>query len=292
MLIYGLYNPPKHKYQEADLMNYLITFVDSVLDKHPDTIIVCGGDVNRLDTQELKALSRWDVMVDFPPRGNNCLTNRLDLFGNTYPLHMLIKTDYEGFVLPAGTKLKPTHRKVLVRDCREHLKQSFYLALPAQDWQEVDMPDNVDVAVRILEDKICSLMDKCMPLRSTRTSSRYSSWMSPLVRSMLRAKTRISLNNVDRLKLANSRISQVISESRRNPASVIGNQEWWKNVDLVSQRRAKTTCVNFDHALLDHLNDYFECLCHNDSYVRPTDLLTEGDGISRDNKEAGPEYSY
>ena len=34
MLICGLYNPPKHKYRDADLMNYLINFVDSVLDKH------------------------------------------------------------------------------------------------------------------------------------------------------------------------------------------------------------------------------------------------------------------
>ena len=132
MLICGLYNPPKHKYRDADLMNYLISFVDSVLNKHPDMVIVCGGNVNQLDTHELKALSGWDVLVNFPTRGNaglnNCLTNRPDLFGNTYPLQMLIKTDHEGFVLPAGTKLKPMRRKVLVRDCREHRKQSFYLA--------------------------------------------------------------------------------------------------------------------------------------------------------------------
>ena len=76
-------------------------------------------------------------------------------------------------------------------------KQSFYLALAAEDWQEVVTVDNVDVAVRIMENKICSLMDKCMPLRSIRMSSRDPSWMSPLVRSMLRAKTRISLNNSD-----------------------------------------------------------------------------------------------
>ena len=118
-------------------MNYLINFVDSVLDKHPEMAIVCGGDVNRLDTHELKALSGWDVLVDFPTTNitclDNCLTNRPDLFANAYPFHMLIKTDHQGFVLPAGTKLKPTRRKVLVRDCREQRKQSFYLAFAAQD---------------------------------------------------------------------------------------------------------------------------------------------------------------
>ena len=124
MLICGIYNPPKHKYRDLDIMNYLISFnVDSVLDKHPDTVIVCSGDINRLDMQ---ALSGWNVMIDFPTSGNacldNCLTNRPDLFGKAYTIHMLMKTDHEGFVLPAGTKLKPTRRKVLVCDCREQRK--------------------------------------------------------------------------------------------------------------------------------------------------------------------------
>ena len=52
----------------------------------------------------------------------------------------------------------------------------------------------------------------------------------------------------------------------------MGNREWWKNVDLVSQRRAKTTIVNFDYASLDHLNDFFWRLCHDDSYLRATDV--------------------
>ena len=129
MLICGLYNPPKYSQRDIVLMNYTISFVDLVLNKHPEAAIVCGGDVNRLDMQQFKALSGWDFMVDFPTRGNacldNCLTNRADLFGQAYSMHMLIKTDHEGFVLPAGLKLKPVRRKVLVRDCREHRKQSF-----------------------------------------------------------------------------------------------------------------------------------------------------------------------
>ena len=94
---------------------------------------------------------------------------------------------------------------------------------------------------------------------------------------VLRAKTRISLNNRERLKLTNSRISSAVSENRRNPVSVMGSWVWWKNVDLVSQRRVRTTCVNFNHASLDHLKNYFGRLCHDDSYLRPTDVLIEGD---------------
>ena len=94
---------------------------------------------------------------------------------------------------------------------------------------------------------------------------------------ILRAKRRISLNNRERLKLTNSRISQAIRENRRNPVSVVGSWVWWKNVDLVSQRCVRTTCFSFHHASLDHLKNYFGRLCHDDSYLRPTDVLIEGD---------------
>ena len=60
MLICGVYNPPKHNYRDADLMNYLYSFVDSVLDKHPDTVVLCGDDINRLDTKTRISLNNRD----------------------------------------------------------------------------------------------------------------------------------------------------------------------------------------------------------------------------------------
>lgn len=53
MLICGLYNPLKHSYRDLDLINYIISFVELVLNKHPEVAIVCGGDVNRLDMQRI-----------------------------------------------------------------------------------------------------------------------------------------------------------------------------------------------------------------------------------------------
>ena len=65
---------------------------------------------------------------------------------------MLIKTDHEGFVLTAGLKLKPVCRKVLVRDCREHRKQSFYMALATLDWSNVFNAADKNKAVEVLEE--------------------------------------------------------------------------------------------------------------------------------------------
>ena len=108
ILLSGLYHPPKTTYQECDLMDYLVNFFDTMLDKHPNISIVCGGDLNRLDLTRLKRITGWTALVDFPTRVDsfldNCFTNRPDLFGKTYPIKMLIKTDHLGFIVPAGKK--------------------------------------------------------------------------------------------------------------------------------------------------------------------------------------------
>ena len=54
------------------------------MEKHPSTVIVFAGDMNRLDISRLGELTGWNALVDFPTRGNarldNCLTNRTELF--------------------------------------------------------------------------------------------------------------------------------------------------------------------------------------------------------------------
>ena len=156
---------------------------------------------------------------------DNCLTNRADLFGKAYSIHVLDKTDHEGFVLPAGLKLKRVRRKVLVRDCREHRKQPFYMALATLDWSEVFNAVDINKVVEVLEEKILAVIDKCKPQKSIRMSSRDPVWMFPLVKCMLRTKSRISLNNKESPSFFNKCISEVITKNRRKPA-VIGSGDW------------------------------------------------------------------
>ena len=181
---------------------------------------------------------------------------------------MLIKTDHEGFVLPAGLKLKPVCHKVLVQDCREHRKQSFYMALATVDWSDVFNAVDINKAVEVLKEKILVVMDKCMPQKSVHMSSRDPVWMSPLVKCMLRTKSRKSLNNKERLSLINKHISEVITENRRKPA-VIGSGDWRKGVDALSQHH-RSSLINLDNSLV-RPSDYFANLYYDDSYIRSID---------------------
>ncbi len=125
---------------------------------------------------------------------------------------MLIKTDHLGVILPAGLKLKPIRRKVLVRDRREHRKQAFYRALENENWDQVMCNDNPDHVVERLEAIILGHLNYCVPQRVVSMSSRDPSWMSPLVKSLLKNKAKVSINNNQRLEHINNRISQIISD--------------------------------------------------------------------------------
>ena len=155
LVVCGFYHPPRPTYQVKDLMIYLVDFMDNILDKFPGGVIVPGGDVNRLDPDELCSMTGWKALVSFPTRGDsildNVFTNRSDLFGKCKPDNITTKTDHTAVILPPGTKLKPIRRKVQIRDCRKHRKECLYKSLAGENWGAVLNTNDVDQAVSNLE---------------------------------------------------------------------------------------------------------------------------------------------
>ena len=93
-------------------MGYLIDLSDSFLEKISDGLFVCGGDLlNQMNIDRLESLSGWRSLVNLSTRGDSCLydcfTNPSSLFDSCYPIHMSIKIDHEGVILPPALKLNP-----------------------------------------------------------------------------------------------------------------------------------------------------------------------------------------
>ncbi|XP_048578062.1 uncharacterized protein LOC116601437 [Nematostella vectensis] len=249
--------------------------MDNALDQHPGLTIVIGGDVNQLDVQELCMLTGWNALVTFPTRGDsyldNVFTNRPDLFGECIPYNISIKTDHTAVILPAGKKLKPLRKTIKIRDCRKHRKEALYLALAEEKWDSVLESNDVNEAVRNLENLIHDNLEKCMPLKTVRMSSRDPLWMTPLVKSLLKTKSKIGPNNTDRLKEINKKISDLICKNRKNILQApVGSRDWWRHIDNLSQRRRSSAKVSLDEQSLVELNDYFANLCWDTAYEQPT----------------------
>ena len=117
--------------------------------------------------------------------------------------------------------------------------------------------NDVDEAVNNLETLIHRHMDKCMPFRTVRISSRRDpAWVTPLLKSLMRSKSRIGQNRGCRLRENSRRISEVIDENRRNLLQApVGDREWWKHVDNLSQRRRSSTKVTLYIQSQAELND-------------------------------------
>ena len=169
--------------------------------------------------------------MDFPTKGvaysDNVITNRPDLIGKCAPFSISIKTDHTAVILPAGSKRKPVRQKIPIRDCRKHRKDALYLELAGETWDSVLGTNDLDEAVNNLETLIHRHMDKCMPFRTFCISSRDLAWVTPLLKSLMRSKSRIGQSMEDRLRAINRRISEVISENRRNLLlAPVGAREW------------------------------------------------------------------
>ena len=166
----------KEPVQEIELIDAIAALADDFLDSVPEGVVLCGGDVNRLDLDSVVSASGLSALVDFPTRGqatlDNCLTNKRELFNPPFPYKNLIKTNQTGVVLPPSRKLKPLRTKFQFRDYREHRKLQFAYKIQSCDWSHVIEADDVDCAVDRLSDTLHDIMDRCFPLRTVTLSTR------------------------------------------------------------------------------------------------------------------------
>ena len=149
------------------------------------------------------------------------------------------------------------------------------MELAGETWDSVLGTNDVDEANN-LETLIHRHMDKCMPFRTVRISSRDPAWVTPFLKPLMRSKSRIGQNRGGLLQEINRRISEVISENRRNLLQApVGAREWWKHVDSLSQRRCSSDKVTPDMQSLAELNDYFSELCWDSAYKQLTPAQVE-----------------
>ena len=91
-------------------------------------------------------------------------------------------------------------KKFASRIARETEKEALYLELAGETWDSVLGTNAVDEAVNNLETLIHRHMDKCMPFRTVCISLHDPAWVTPLLKSLTRSKSRIGQNRGDRLR--------------------------------------------------------------------------------------------
>jgi len=146
----------------------------------------------------------------------------------------------------------------------------FYAALVKENWDSALASSNVDQAVGLLEEKVHGNMDTCMPVRSVSFSSHDPAGMTRLLKYLIRTKSRISPQTVNRLQDINKWILNLISENRRNYMTApLGSHNWWREVDTLSQRGGSSGSIILENSLLQELKDHFSKICTDENYTEP-----------------------
>ena len=236
-----------------------------------------GMDVNQLDANELCRVTWWILLlisqleakhswIKNSRTGTTCLENVL------HTLFQSKQTHSRHHASRKKTQASPSYCAHSWLQ-KKHRKEDFFRALDGICWDDVVSTTNVEHAVNNLESMIHAHMNKCMPSRTVRMSSRDPEWMTPLVKSLMRTKSRMarqSNSSTWTVREINKRISDVIRQNRtRLFQAPVGTREWWKNVDYVSQRRSSVARVTLDQQSLVALNDYFAELSHDPAYNKP-----------------------
>ena len=178
--------------------------------------------------------------------------------------------------MPAGIKLKPLRFKQSLRDYREHRKIKFHRGITEQNWSQINDMDLED-AVDFVHSTIKSLMDKCFPSKVVKMSSRDPPWMSPLVKLLLKKKSRCQKNGGRGVSDLTEKIGRIISENRRKLASgKLGSRSWWKKVDVLTLRKENPACC-LDDEFICGLNDFLANFCFDNSYIKPIPAVVDAD---------------
>lgn len=101
-------------------MTYIANVVDNELDEHPQTVVVCGGDLNKLNIGRLEELTGWSAILDFTTRGLSylvhCLSNRTNLLGKCWQNLITVVCFYrlaESFVPKFRSTIKESRDSVI-----------------------------------------------------------------------------------------------------------------------------------------------------------------------------------
>ena len=188
----------------------------------------------------------------------------------------LVRSDHLSVMVTPRIQAKPERKHVYFRDVRQHRKIDMENKLKFFDWSKVFSVNDVEEAVRLLNQEICLMFNESFPRIKVKTSSCDPPYMSPLVKYLCNIRNK-QLNRGANTDLQ-ERINQLIRENQiravrnENRKYQIGAKGWWNTVNRITGRTSKSDNIS---ATIDPsvINTYFQNVNTDSQYIPPR-LLT------------------
>jgi len=266
------YHPPRPVYSCVEFIETLSSDIESIMEQDHNSIVVIAGDFNQLDTSFLTNDLGLVQIVDKPTHGNNLIdkvfVNRPDMYTATV-LASILKTKHCAVILGQTNHdtlpvRKRRHVSFYDLRCQNIDKLRYYIG--TQDWSDLYMSDDIDFIYTEFISRIMLLISHCVPLRNVTIGSKDPSYITPLVKTLLRRRYRLRRQgHLDEANELAEKINKLISENRSKTLNKLvdaGPKELWSSVKSTAGH-CHSRPVTVDP---NEINKYFAAISNNVSY--------------------------
>jgi hypothetical protein len=179
--ITGALHPPG--YDNKDLISYIQSTLDSILDSSPNASIILTGDFNHFNYRHLYSSFNLKQLVKVPTRGQNILdlvlTNVHKYYNQPETLPPIGSSDHNVVLLsPKTTRPKGKKSKVLVPDTCSAKRHLFLEKLKNVNFTAVLYQPSCEQRYELFDCILNDVIDKTLPFKSVKTYSLDKPWMS------------------------------------------------------------------------------------------------------------------
>ncbi|HSN24566.1 MAG TPA: reverse transcriptase family protein, partial [Methylomicrobium sp.] len=279
----SLYHPPKPRYQENDLLNYIEEVVSRIQLDFPAAHIILAGDLNQLPDSEVVIRTGLTSLVTQPTRLGNML-DRLYVSDFEYTGVKVVtsaaKSDHRAVVAYSGGVKKTVGKTRRVCTFRKHttVQHAHFLASVSAAFHIVNPDGRGDPQQEYdrLYSAMQKLLDEYYPERTVTITSADPPYITPALKYMLRRKNQLMRSN--RVEEASALAVKIGEAIRKHNSAELSRvdilsdpRSMWAKVRQLTGRSKSANVTSHNTAITaDVLNDHYAAISTDANYTAPS----------------------
>lgn len=237
----------------SELRSYITKVSEAIEDKFPKSLIVVGGDFNRMasDFREHGLTTLESPPTRLEARLDLLLTNMPDIFDSVSSFKSKLETDHLGLIARPKHKLRPVRWMQEFRLFSFAGHRRFNTLISECDFSEVYDKLDVNEAACCLESMVKNCFEKAYPMKKVRMSSRDPKWITPKIKWLLNRKHRAHKKcRIEKRIYYDERIKS----AKLNSLKQLGSKSWWSKIDTLTHRKVTNKSIMENSFVPEQLN--------------------------------------
>ena len=236
LFVNASYIPPSS--DESIIVDYLSRTTNALQEDYPGSVLLIGGDFNRISLQELIIDTGLSVLDSPPTRGEArldlLLTNKPDLISSVSTFEASAGSDHLGLIACPLYKLPPARRLQHFRYFSHHGHKKLKESLSHLDFSSLYNITDPNEAAEWLEMRIGQCFTNSFPIKRVCMSSRDPSWITPKIKWLINKK-KLAVRKKQYAK--EEQYDKRIKTARIKALRQHGSKAWWDSIDTMTHRK-------------------------------------------------------